>query len=119
MSAHVLYRMYDIKNRLLYIGLTSDPPARFKNHKFNRWWWDEVANIGIEQFQSQKALRAAEARAIRDEGPLYNVHNNADPGFDFDLCECDDCDIDGECDECDECSGRRGKYVIVNFQEAS
>lgn len=75
---HVLYRMFDKDDRLLYVGLTKNPPGRFKSHSDTKSWWHEVAQIGIEHFISREELVAAEIVAIKSEKPVYNIIHNGD-----------------------------------------
>jgi predicted GIY-YIG superfamily endonuclease len=73
MKMHTLYRFYDVDGRLLYIGRTMNPSARFKQHKADKDWWPEVAEIKMRQFESSHDLDIAERLAIRQESPAHNV----------------------------------------------
>jgi predicted GIY-YIG superfamily endonuclease len=128
MSSYVLYRFYDATDRLLYIGLTENPHARFKNHRFTKQWWEDVVSIQLEKFQSRDAVVAAERKAIERELPVHNVHNNRGQRINVnELCECDECDFADECSECDVCSGRltfanasdEREYVLVDYGVSS
>lgn len=70
---HVLYRMYDVHDRLLYVGITLDPSARLRAHMGDKPWWPQIAGITLEHFDNRDELEAAEVAAILDEDPLYNV----------------------------------------------
>jgi predicted GIY-YIG superfamily endonuclease len=70
---NVLYRMFSATGDLLYVGITSNPHLRFREHQKKQSWWPEVANIGIEHFSSREELAEAERRAITRERPLWNV----------------------------------------------
>lgn len=73
---HVLYRFYSATGELLYIGITNDAWRRFSQHRADKAWWPEVANICQQSFATSDELKAAESRAIRSEKPRYNkVHN--------------------------------------------
>lgn len=76
MTTHALYRFYDSTGGLLYIGITSDPGARFGQHRGDKPWWTEVANIGIEQFSDRASVLTAERAAIVAERPRYNIIHN-------------------------------------------
>lgn len=77
---HVLYRFYDIDSRLLYVGITKNPAARFQQHEQSKDWWDQVASITLEQHASRQALMDAERAAIIAEQPAYNVvHSVTNP----------------------------------------
>jgi predicted GIY-YIG superfamily endonuclease len=72
-ATHVLYRMFDRDGGLLYVGITNDPKVRFRTHSRSQPWWDQVANITVQNHTSREALADAEQKAIRTESPLYNV----------------------------------------------
>jgi len=77
---HVLYRFYDGGDRLLYVGITNNPAARFKQHEHSKDWWDQVASITLEQHASRQELMDAERAAIIAERPAYNVaHSVTNP----------------------------------------
>lgn len=71
-----LYRLYDANDRLLYVGMTSDPKKRWAAHAVRKPWWPEVATRDVEWFADRKAAQEAEAAAIRGESPLYNHQHN-------------------------------------------
>jgi hypothetical protein len=72
-KTHVLYRMFNAEGELLYVGITNNPKMRFRTHSKTQPWWSEVTNIAIENHSTREALAVAEQRAIRSEGPRYNV----------------------------------------------
>lgn len=76
---HVLYRMFDAARKLLYVGITCNPPARFAEHADEKDWWRQIATIGLEHFDSRGELEAAEIVAIRAEGPTFNVMHTSRP----------------------------------------
>lgn len=71
---HTLYRFYDHAGSL--VGITNNPPRRFRKHRGEKTWWLDVADIRLEQFNSRDELAAAERRAIQNEKPLHNVRLN-------------------------------------------
>lgn len=75
-GTHVLYRFFDANDTLLYIGITNNPPARFRQHRGDKSWWDSVANIKIETRESRADLHLAERNAIVTESPKYNIAMN-------------------------------------------
>lgn len=72
---HALYRFFDATGVLLYIGITSDIPARLKQHGSDKPWWLDVARIAIDPFPDRQSVLAAEKRAIQTEAPLWNVQH--------------------------------------------
>ncbi|WP_197508013.1 GIY-YIG nuclease family protein, partial [Mycobacterium sp. 1245801.1] len=67
-----LYRFYSRSDRLLYVGITGDPSARFSAHRHTQPWWEEVATIRIERFPTRDEAARAEVVAIQTERPKYN-----------------------------------------------
>ncbi|MEX7474234.1 GIY-YIG nuclease family protein [Mycobacterium adipatum] len=68
----VLYRIFDSVGALLYVGATTNPGVRFRDHGDHRDWWAEAATITLEHLPTWDMLTEAEAHAIRTENPKYN-----------------------------------------------
>lgn len=70
-----LYRFYDDKGQLLYVGITVNPPARWRYHERERAesWWPHVARKTLQWFDTRREAALAEIKAIKIEGPLHNV----------------------------------------------
>ena len=77
-DTHVLYRFYSATGQLLYVGITMNPPRRFKGHSGDKEWWHLVSGITVETYSSRGELEAAERRAIQVERPKYNVIHNGE-----------------------------------------
>ncbi|MFE9850295.1 GntR family transcriptional regulator [Streptomyces sp. NPDC005576] len=71
-----LYRLRDSEGRLLYIGISNNPEARWARHKMLRDWWPRVATKEAEWFPSRESAEAAEEDAIRGEAPRFNGTHN-------------------------------------------
>jgi predicted GIY-YIG superfamily endonuclease len=67
-----VYRFYDDKDRLLYVGITRKPQARFQAHQLKADWWDHAERCTIDVRASRASAFWAEGMAIHHEGPLYN-----------------------------------------------
>jgi len=78
-AIHALYRFWAADGTLLYIGLTMNPPTRFKAHSKDKEWWLLVASVTFEHFPTRDALVAAERAAIEQERPVHNVTYNRPP----------------------------------------
>lgn len=75
---HVLYRIYDVDEALLYVGATTNPALRFVAHASFQPWWTTAAKITLEHFSGIEKLAAAELAAIRTETPRFNrAHTDA------------------------------------------
>jgi predicted GIY-YIG superfamily endonuclease len=68
-----VYRHYDRKGNLLYVGMTDDPHARLKAHRRDSQWVDQAATFTGEWFDSWMDAKWAETVAIQTEKPLFNV----------------------------------------------
>lgn len=68
-----LYRAYDRRGRLLYVGKSLGPAARFRGHSQTQPWWHEVDTIRLEHFPDDKLASEAEKAAIQAEKPRYNI----------------------------------------------
>lgn len=67
-----LYRHYNEKGDLLYVGISLNAVNRSYSHSLTSKWWDEVSSITVERFGSRVAAEAAERAAIHSERPRYN-----------------------------------------------
>lgn len=71
-----LYRHYDERGALLYIGITKTPGARATQHGQKSKWFRFVADTQIEWFATFAAAEMAERAAIHDETPVFNYTHN-------------------------------------------
>ncbi len=69
---HTVYRLYDEKDTLLYVGVTVDLNGRTKAHRSQTPWWPEVARAETIAYAGRSLAYAARARAIEQEHPLKN-----------------------------------------------
>jgi hypothetical protein len=72
-TTHVVYRFFAESGELLYVGVTSNPVARFRAHEIQKSWWSEVADTTLEEYPTRQDALTAEQRAICAEMPRYNV----------------------------------------------
>lgn len=76
-QATSLYRFYDARGVLLYIGITNSLPRRFGQHGEQKSWYSEAARVTIEHFATRELALEAERLAIKAERPLHNIRHNA------------------------------------------
>lgn len=69
----LVYRAYDAAGRLLYVGTTRNLGSRLQTHNTQSWWFGLVDRITTEVYGDTTSAKAAEASAIRAEGPVANV----------------------------------------------
>lgn len=71
-----LYRFYDAAGQLLYVGITGDAKARWRQHAKEKEWWPQVAHKRIAWFSSRDEAAVAERLAIVAEAPRFNIDMN-------------------------------------------
>ncbi|MFJ4356886.1 GntR family transcriptional regulator [Streptomyces massasporeus] len=71
-----LYRLFDVTDQLLYVGISTNPEERWKTHTMLKSWWNEVAHKTVTWLPSWDEALAQEERVIRDEAPRYNGTHN-------------------------------------------
>ena len=74
-NGHV-YRQFNRKGKLLYVGSTSDVMRRTSEHSHHKDWFGEVDLITVEHYETREQAYWAEEIAIKNERPLYNVVHN-------------------------------------------
>ena len=68
-----LYRFYDERNVLLYVGITDRLGHRWSEHVHGKPWWPEVRRQATEWYGSRQEAEQAEQAAIKVERPVYNI----------------------------------------------
>jgi predicted GIY-YIG superfamily endonuclease len=68
-----LYRHFNKDGILLYVGISVSVPRRIREHKDNSHWFEQIANITIETFQTREEVIQKEKEAIAKENPLWNI----------------------------------------------
>jgi excinuclease UvrABC nuclease subunit len=74
-----VYRIYDSKGSLLYVGMGRNPMNRWASHAEQHPWWRRAASFRVEWFETRKEAAAEELNAIRTEDPECNIY--ARPGW--------------------------------------
>jgi predicted GIY-YIG superfamily endonuclease len=73
MKRSIVYRGYNDRDELLYVGMTQNFAERMKGHRSEKPWWRiEVARIEQDAPRGRKAAFAAERRQIKLLQPRYN-----------------------------------------------
>jgi predicted GIY-YIG superfamily endonuclease len=68
-----LYRLFDAKNTLLYIGISKRFGVRWQQHAKVQPWWPQVDHQTVHWHPDRETAEAAEVAAIKSERPLHNV----------------------------------------------
>jgi hypothetical protein len=78
-----VYRFFNAAGVLLYVGVATWPPTRWKQHAKEKSWWGEVADKTTTWYPTRVEAEAAEAVAINTEKPLHNdmipLHGRTEP----------------------------------------
>ena len=75
-----LYRHFDSKDNLLYVGISFSSIYRLAGHKHKSSWFNSINKIEIERHATRELALIAEKAAIKNESPLFNiVHNKQTP----------------------------------------
>lgn len=72
MTPTMLYRHFDKRRKLLYVGISSDALKRAKSHG-QKPWGHLIAKITVEHFPTREEAEAAEKAAILAELPRFNI----------------------------------------------
>lgn len=67
-----LYRHFNSKNDLLYVGISINVLRRLLQHKSSSNWFDIITYVTITRFNSHTEAIKAERKAIINENPKYN-----------------------------------------------
>lgn len=68
-----LYRLYADNGDLLYVGITKNVGARFKEHANTKPWWTEVSETHFEQYPDRATAANREREVISLEHPVHNI----------------------------------------------
>ncbi len=68
-----LYRLFDIDDDLLYVGISKYPWYRWTQHAAEKPWWPEVKGREFDWYITREEATEAEAQAIWLELPRYNI----------------------------------------------
>lgn len=68
-----LYRHFDGRGRLLYVGISLNAIWRLNQHVHSSAWTTDVSRVEIETLPTREAALAAELKAIKTENPVHNT----------------------------------------------
>ena len=71
-----LYRYFNDKGSLLYVGISLSAVYRACQHKSVSHWYKYATKIDIQRFDSRGDALSAEREAIKKESPIYNLMHN-------------------------------------------
>ena len=68
-----LYRFFDARGQLLYVGISVRVANRLMEHRLGSRWFERVRSMTVEWYRTRSGALDAEAEAIHDERPQFNV----------------------------------------------
>jgi predicted GIY-YIG superfamily endonuclease len=74
-----LYRHYNSAGELLYVGISLSSLTRLARHKSRSGWFQEIACVDLEVFDTKEEALEAEKKAIRNERPKFNIRHSPPP----------------------------------------
>lgn len=75
-----VYRLSNAAGQLVYVGIGRNPMMRWASHADQHEWWPEVAGFEVTWYSSREEAAAEERRALREDGPLNNLHGTPGRG---------------------------------------
>jgi hypothetical protein len=75
-----LYRAYDERGVLLYVGIANTPLLRVEQHSSTARWACYAAKITFERHPSRPEAAEAEVTAIKVEKPAFNIAHSGGGG---------------------------------------
>lgn len=67
-----LYRHFDDRDILLYVGISQTPTTRLEQHRNTSRWAFWLSRVELEWFKDRGSARRAELAAIAAERPVFN-----------------------------------------------
>jgi hypothetical protein len=68
-----VYRLYDASDELIYVGITNNPPQRWRLHAYDKPWWTQVVTREVEWHSTRAGAEAAERQLISAHRPVCNI----------------------------------------------
>jgi len=75
MNRTSLYRHFNGEGKLLYVGVSLSTIQRLGQHKEHSDWFESIARVSIEHFDTREEALEAERLAIFRERPLHNINH--------------------------------------------
>lgn len=69
-----VYRLYDVEDRLLYVGMGRNPMGRWASHADQHVWWPAVARFEVAWYATRQEAAAEERRALKEDDAVHNIH---------------------------------------------
>lgn len=76
---HCVYRLYDDKGRLLYVGISTQLRERMRSHYRKKEWGRDVARLEVEWGLTRHQALSREREIILNDSPLHNATFYAPP----------------------------------------
>lgn len=77
-DATSVYKYYDNRNILIYVGITSGGILRNRQHNDSKEWWKFVSRQEVEHFKNRDLAHKREVQLIEVYRPPFNKQHNKD-----------------------------------------
>jgi excinuclease UvrABC nuclease subunit len=71
-----LYRIYDVLENLIYVGISKDLAGRLANHSRITTWWHAAYRVEYDVYPTRAMASRAEVQSITQLKPSHNIANN-------------------------------------------
>ena len=72
-----LYRHFDERNTLLYVGISLNAVKRLAEHRNMSKWFYDISRVEFTWFDTREEALIAERHAVTNESPIYNKNLRA------------------------------------------
>lgn len=73
MGVTTLYRAFDARGQLLYVGISDSPFLRLGQHDVSAAWTRYTTTVTLERHATREDAATAEREAIHNEDPVWNI----------------------------------------------
>jgi predicted GIY-YIG superfamily endonuclease len=67
------YRLYDRDDKVIYVGISNNPHARWSGHAADKPWWGDVVMREVEWFETREDAERIERQLIGSLTPRWNT----------------------------------------------
>jgi len=72
-NGHAVYRIYNAKENMIYVGVTNDVLMRIAQHRRDKHWRDEITVVHLDWCETRSEALAIENMLIESFKPIYNL----------------------------------------------
>lgn len=73
MKEYAVYRLYDLRDRLMYVGCSRDPQHRVYYDHINKLWGPRIARMEVQWYEDKATALRVERELIEEHEPPHNT----------------------------------------------